>query len=214
MKSPFRLSISLLLVLFVSAACGNVVASPTETPTMAPTNTPLPTSTSTPKPTQTPVPTATDVPPTPTFVPVGVASISDEYEVTVVSASYFRQISSEGFIYTPTEGQGKFLDVGVVVRNLTGEPIQVDWENVYIIDMNKDGWYPNFGGYFAATDDRAFDATTLYLYPYSNLEYTMDDMVVGEYPLYLRAVWATDGARPATYLFGFDTSNLIEIVIP
>lgn len=214
MKPAFRLPLVLLLVLFVTAACSSPPPPPTATPTAAPTNTPLPTSTSTPEPTQTPKPTATEVPPTPTFVPIGVPSISDEYEVTVVNASYFRKISSEGFIYTPTEGQGKFLDVGVIVRNLTDKPIQVDWQNVYIIDKNGDSWYPNFGGYLAATDNAAFDPTTLYLYPYSNLEYTMDDMVVGEYPLYLRAVWATDGARPATYLFGFDTSNLVEITMP
>lgn len=210
MKSSFRLPLVLLLMLFVTAACSSPPPPPTATPTTAPTNTPLPTSTSTPEPTQTPLPTATEVPPTPTFVPVGFPAVSDEYEVTVVYARYFEKISSGGFIYTPSEPGGQFLDVSVVIKNLSGQARSVSWQDVYIIDPNGDGWYPNFGGSLISDKDESFDPTTLYLYPYRDLE----TLVFNDETLYLRAVWASDGQRPATYLFGFDTSNITEITLP
>ncbi len=199
-----------LFTLVVSAACSATPMPPTETP--APTNTAVPTKTSTPEPTptNTPMPTATEIPPTPTFVPVGVPAISDDYEVTVVYARYFEKISSGGFIYTPTEPGGQFLDVSVVIKNVSGQTRSVSWEDVYIIDPNGDGWYPNFGGSLVSPNDDSFDPTTLYLYPH----YDLETLVFNEETLYLRGVWATDGARPATYLFGFDTSNLVEITLP
>ncbi len=80
---------------------------------------------------------------------------------------------------------------------------------MYIIDENNEGWYPNFGGGFAGPNDEDFDPSTLYLYEL----YDLEDIVFDEHPFYLRAIWATDGKRPATYLFGFDTSNLVEIAL-
>lgn len=197
-------------MLFLSVGCSSVVTPPTATPTIMPTNTPVPTNTATPEPTETPVPTATEVPPTPTFVPVGFPAISDDYEVTVVYARYFEKISSGGFIYTPTEPGGQFLDVSVVIKNISGQTRSVSWEDIYVIDPNGDGWYPNFGGSLISTNDDNFDPTTLYLYPHRDLE----TLVFNEETLYLRGVWASDGKRPATYLFGFDTSNLVEITLP
>jgi hypothetical protein len=99
----------------------------------------------------------------------------------------------------------------VVVKNLQpDQKANVSWTNIYIIDKNNKGWYPNFGGSFASTNNVEFDPATLFLFPYENLK----SLVFDEYPLYVRGVWATDGTRPATFLFGFDTSNIVEVVIP
>ena len=40
----------------------------------------------------------------------------------------------------------------------------------------------------------------------------MEDINFSEV-VYIRGIWATDGAKPATYLFGFDTAPLIEVII-
>lgn len=206
-----RLSIILAVMFLASIACSSQAAPLTATPTPAPTSTTLPTDTATPQPTFTSEPTATEIPPTATAVPMRSAAINEQYEVKVLYARYFAKISSGGFIYTPSDYLGKFLDVDVVVKNLQpGKPLNISWKNVYIIDKDHKTWYPNFGGSFASKNNDKFDPTTLFLFPYEKLE----NLVFDEYPLYLRAVWATDGQRPATFFFGFDTSNLVEVVIP
>ena len=180
------------------------MAAATQTAMVTATYTPLP-------PTSTPTPTATEIPSTPTAVPIGVAAVNDQYEIIVTYARYFPEIESRGLIFTPTESGGQYLDIGVIVKNLKpDEPVTVSWEDIYIVDQDNQGWYPNYGGSFAPSNNDPFDAATLYLFP----SYDLEDLIVDEHPLYLRVVWATSGQRPATYLFGFDTSNLVEVVIP
>jgi hypothetical protein len=179
----------------------NLEGSSTKTP--VPTYTFLPTSTSTSK------PTATKIPPTATAIPMGAPAINDDYEVTVLYARYFSKIQSGAVTYISPDG-GKFLDLAVVVKNLQPDKKRnIPWENIYIVDNNQE-WYPNFGGSFASNNNDEFDPLTLYLFPYDDL----DNLIFEDYPLYIRAVWATDGQRPGTFLFGFDTSNLVEVVIP
>lgn len=224
MKKPLLI---LAVLVFLLSACGTTEeASPSLTNedvqatalsmawTMAvETQTAMPTATYTPlPPTSTPEPTATEAPPTTaTAVPMNVAALSEQYEVTVTYARYFSEIESSGLIFTPTEPGGQYLDIGVIVKNLKpDEPVNVSWEDIYIVDQDNQGWYPNYGGSFAPLNNDPFDAATLYLFPF----YDLEDLIVDGYPLYLRVVWATSGQRPATYLFGFDTSNLVEVVIP
>lgn len=216
MKIQIRLpAVVSILIILINASCSLSTTPPTSTPTLVPTNTFLPTKTDTPtptnEPTRTPQPTATEIPSTATAVPMNLPAINDQYEVKIVYASFFSNITSGGYVYTPIGSGGKFLDVGVVIKNLQpGTTLNISWKDIYIIDKNNDGWYPNFGGSFAANNNDEFDPATLFLFHYDNLK----SLVFDEYPLYIRGVWATDGNRPATFLFGFDTSNLVEIVIP
>ena len=188
----------------VNLACAGLAATP------EPSNTPLPTATATQKPTSTPIPTATEIPPTATAVPIKIPAINEQYEVTVLYARYFGKVFSGGFEYTPMTYGGKFLDIGVVVKNLQpSETLDISWEDVYIIDKNNDFWYPNFGGSYAPLNkDEKFDPATLFIYPQD----VMENIVFGDI-VYLRSIWATDGKKPASFLFGFDTSALVEILI-
>jgi hypothetical protein len=212
-----KLSHSLFFVILIvfSLACSSLTGlSPTVTPENTasglPTNTPNILPTNTQKPTSTPRPTQTPIPATATAVPMKLPATNTQYEVKVLYASYFAKVFSGGFEYTPLFFGGKFLDVGIMVRNLLPESsITVPWQNIYIIDSNNEAWYPNFGGFYAPQNkDEKFDPATLYIYPEDSIENVTFTEVV-----YIRAIWATDGARPATYLFGFDTAPLIEVVI-
>lgn len=207
----------LSLLLLVSLACGAFSAAPTDSAPVdsaevEPTNTPQPTNippTATKKPTNTPRPTNTPVPPTATAAPIGVPSSNSYYEITVLYARYFSKVFSGGFEYTPSTYGGKFLDVGVVIKNLQPGTRAVPWQNIYIIfPKENQGYYPNFGGSFVPNSNAKFDPATLFLYPEDKFENIVFDDIV-----YLRGVWATDGSKPATYYFGFDASPLIEIVI-
>jgi len=205
----------IVMLATISLACASVTelsatATPEATATSLPTNTATTAPTATKKPTSTPRPTETPIPATATPVPMGQPAINSQYEVKVLYASYFAKVFSGGFEYTPLGFGGKFLDIGVVVKNRNpGRSMSISWQDVYIIDPNNEAWYPNFGGFYAPQNkDEKFDPATLFIYPEDALEdITFTDVV------YLRCIWATDGSRPATYLFGFDTSPLIEVVI-
>ena len=212
-KNRHVLFLSTLIAM--SLACSSVAelsatATPEATATSLPTNTPTTAPTATKKPTSTPRPTETPIPATATPVSMEMPAINTQYEVKVLYASYFAKVFSGGFEYTPLGFGGKFLDIGVVIKNrLPGGSVTVVWENVYVIDPNNEAWYPNFGGFYAPQNkDEKFDPATLFIYP----EDAMEDITFTD-TVYIRGIWATDGAKPAAYLFGFDTSPLIEIVI-
>lgn len=202
----------LATMLMISMACAGSAPAATPTAIISNTNTALPpTNTATPRPTSTPRPTATEIPPTATAAPMKVPAANEQYEVTVLYARYFAKVFSGGFAYTPYSG-GKFLDVGVVVKNLQPDKtLNISWENVYIVIVkNGDVFYPNFGGsYVPQNSGENFDPATLFLYP----EDAIENLVFKD-TIYLRCIWATDGDRPATYLFGFDISPIVEVVMP
>lgn len=205
-----------VLLIIASLACSTLNSAPADSapqessdtqPTAVPTNTAIP-ATATKKPTNTPRPTNTSLPPTATAAPVGVPSSNSDYEVTVLYARYFAKVFSGGFEYTPL-GVGKFLDVGVVIKNLQPGTRTVAWQDIYVIIVKENqGYYPNFGGSFVANNNENFDPATLFLFPEDNFEDIVFDDIV-----YIRGIWATDGSKPATYYFGFDTSPVIEIVM-
>ena len=112
-----------------------------------------PTNTATPRPTSTPYPTLTEIPPTPTPAAIGVPVKYESLEITVLDVKnldsvHFGDVSGgwETF-YKPLPG--KFLiDVGVLVRNLDpGNPVLMDWMNVYIVEESGNAWYPGLGEY-------------------------------------------------------------------
>lgn len=211
-RSPILLLIAMITT--ISLACAGFSSAPTAAPESISTATntpkPLPTATATTKPTNTPRPTETPIPATATAIPMELPAINAQYEVKVLYAAYFAKVFSGGLEYTPLGFGGKFLDIGVQIKNLQpGSPLTIPWQYVYTIDSNNDAWYPNFGGSYAPQNkDEKFDPATLFIYPEDAMEdITFTDVV------YIRGIWATDGAKPATYLFGFDTSPLIEVVI-
>lgn len=211
-RSPVLFLIAIFTT--ISLACAGLSTAPTAAldPISTATNTPepLPTATATIRPTNTPRPTETPIPATPTAIPMELPAINAQYEVKVLYAAYFAKVFSGGFEYTPLGFGGKFLDIGVQIKNLQpGSPLTIPWENIYIITPNNEAWYPNFGGsYPPQNKDEKFDPATLFIYP----EDAMEDINFSEV-VYIRGIWATDGTIPATYLFGFDTSPLIEVVI-
>ncbi|MCB0102335.1 MAG: hypothetical protein H6635_09955 [Anaerolineales bacterium] len=210
-----RSPIPFLIAMFttISLACAGLSPAPTAAPELIYTATnipnPLPTATATTKPTNTPRPTRTPIPATATAIPMDLPAINAQYEVKVLYAAYFSKVFSGGFEYTPLYG-GKFLDIGVQIKNLQpGSPLTIPWENIYIITPDNKAWYPNFGGsYSPQNKEEKFDPATLFIYP----EDVMEDINFSEV-VYIRGIWATDGAKPATYLFGFDTAPLIEVII-
>ena len=206
------------LLLLVSLACGASGSAPADTAPVdsaqiESTSTPQPTdipATSTKKPTNTPRPTNTPVPPTPTAAPMNFPASNGEYEVTVLYARYFGKVFSGGYEYTPLTYGGQFLDVGVLIKNLQPSTQKnIPWQNIYIvIEKTNESFYPNFGGSFVPNNDAKFDPATLFLFPEDSIENIVFDDIA-----YLRGIWATDGDRPATFYFGFDTSPVIEIII-
>lgn len=212
-RKPKTVFLFLSLLLLVSLACGTFGSDPADSVEVASSNTPQPPTdipaTATQRPTNTPRPTNTSLPPTATAAPIGVPSANEDYEVTVLYARYFAKVFSGGLEYTPLTFGGQFLDVGVVVKNLQPSTRTVSWQDIYVIIVKENqGYYPNFGGSFVTNNNENFDPATLFLFPEENLEDIIFDDIV-----YIRGIWATDGDRPATFYFGFDTSSLIEIII-
>lgn len=210
----------LMVILLVTAslACSTLTSAPADSATQESSdtqstavsvNTTIP-ATATKKPTNTPRPTNTAVPPTPTPAPIGVPSSNADYEVTVLYARYFGKVFSGGFEYTPSIFGGKFLDVGVLIKNLQPDTQRdISWKDIYVVIVKENqSYYPNFGGVFVPTNDAKFDPATLFLFPEDSIE-----NIVFENTVYIRGIWATDGDKPATYYFGFDTSPLIEVVM-
>jgi len=59
---------------------------------------------------------------------MGQPAINSQYEVKVLYASYFAKVFSGGFEYTPLGFGGKFLDIGVVVKNQNpGRSMSISW---------------------------------------------------------------------------------------
>lgn len=216
-RTPKTLLAFLSLLVIVSLACATLNSTPADSateesnqtqPTSAPA-TAIP-ATATKKPTNTPRPTNTAVPPTATAAPIGVPASNTDYEVTVLYARYFGKVFSGGYEYTPLTYGGKFLDVGVLIKNLQpGTERNISWKDIYVVIVKENqGYYPNFGGSFVPNNDTKFDPATLFLFPEDSFE-----NIVFNDTVYIRGVWATDGDKPATFYFGFDTSPLIEIII-
>ena len=149
-----RLTLYVLVTVFISACRGGAIIQPTPTPTPLPTltntltpqptSTPRPTSTS--RPTATPVPTDTKGPPTPTPAPVGVAVASDKYEVTVVKVRELETVYlNEAYHWIAKPGYA-FLELGVKVENLQSGTAEIRWKDIAIVDTNHLSWYPMWVG--------------------------------------------------------------------
>ncbi|MBL8049702.1 MAG: hypothetical protein JNM46_00640 [Anaerolineales bacterium] len=208
MKKQFKYPLILVvLVLGVNLACGgSVPAEPTLIPTLESTSTPLPTNTA--KPTNTPKPTATEVPPTFTAVPIKSPAINEQYEVKVLSSRLLDSATTGGLIYTANPGY-KFLELGVLVKNLqVGEQQSFFWGDVYIIENIDVASYSFFSGSFIPKNNEQVNAATL------NFEVTSPEQsITFDNIIYLRLIWIVADEKPITYLFGFDTSPLIEIPV-
>jgi hypothetical protein len=132
----------LFTALFVLACTGGALAS---TATPVPTNTPpatnTPLSTSTPL----PPPTETAIPPTPTPVEVGQVVKYGSLEITLLVADGHTLIVPGGKTYYYAKNGGAFLDLGVLVKNTDpGNPVKINWNQVYIVEENGDAWAPAF----------------------------------------------------------------------
>lgn len=223
MKPKYYALLFAFFVLTVSIACAALMAPPetnssnnnaapdeaTATNTIvAPTITP----TATPKPSKTPAPTKTPIPPTATAASLKEPVANEQYEVRIITSRFLDKVyryfsDGGGFEYTPKPGY-TFLELGIKVTNLKPDKtFYIAWENVYVIDKNNQGWYPNFGGSYAPKNrnEEVNPATIVFDDTYNLSDIVLKDIV------YIRAIWAVIDEKPTFYLFGFDTSPLIEV---
>lgn len=161
--------------------------------------------TATDRPTVAPEPTAT-IEPTP--APVGVPVRSGKYEVTVINAVKLERIYPGGkYLYTPNAGD-VIVDVGVKVSDLTGSQVSVKWGNVYVVEPNGDAWYPTWGSY--KESGKKIDPFGLGI---SDENINGDDLITFKGDIYLRLIFIVTEGDPTVFVFGFDDSPLIEIVV-
>ena len=210
---PLFVKTGLLLGLFlVILACQvGSFAAPTATP--VPTNTTLPTDTSTPEPTSTPRPTSTPKPTAtiqPTPAPVGETVTYGSLEITLLKVTTHDLIVPGGKYYWYSKSGQTFVDLGVLVRNLEpGNPVTVTWDEIYIVDVNGDSWYANFG------DTKMVDTGTK-VDPYSigiNDEVTGGAMLNFDNDTYLRLVYYTFNDPEKPVFFGIANSPQMTFTI-
>jgi len=210
MKRQFKYpSILFLLLLGVNLACGGLTTvEPTTIPTQQATNTHTPLPSNTAKPTNTPRPTATEILPTSTAVPIKLPAINEQYEVKVLSSRLLDSATTGGLIYTANPGY-KFLELAVLVTNLqVGEQQSFFWGDVYIIEKDNLASYSFFSGSFIPKNNEQVNAAIL------NFETTSPEQsITFDNIIYLRLIWIVADEKPTSYLFGFDTSPLIEIPV-
>lgn len=220
MKSKNHSRLFVIIVFVLSLACATLPA-PSETnnnpnndgsPSEAIATNTIIAQTATPKPSKTPAPTKTPIPPTATAASLKEPVSNEQFEVRIITSrfldSVYRYFSAGGgFEYTPNEGY-TFLELGVKITNLKPEqPVTVKWEDVYVIDTTNSAWYPNFAGsYTPKTKTEEVNPATIL---FDEL-YNLDDILVEEI-VYIRAIWVVIDEKPTFYLFGFDTSPLIEV---
>lgn len=208
---PFKRIMFMLLVAIIVLACSAITGGATSVPEA--TNPPVqamdtavvvpPTATD--PPTVAPEPTAT-IESTP--APVGVPVKSEKFEVTVIGAVNLERIYPGGtYLYTPNAGN-IIVDVGVKVSNLTGSSVSVKWENVYVVEQNGDAWFPTWGSY--KESGKKVDPFSLGI---SDANINGDDVITFNNDIYLRLIYIVTEADPTTFVFGFDDSPLIEIVV-
>ena len=204
----------LLFVVLIVLACngGAVAATVTPFPTIPPT----PTDTATPRPTSTPRPTLTEIPPTPTPATLGVPVKYKSLEITVLDVKnlesvHFGDVSSgwETF-YKPLPG--KFLiDVGVLVRNLNpGNPVRMDWMNVYIVEESGDAWYPGWGSMKTVSADKKIDPFTIGL---SSTSIDGEDAIDFDNDTYMRLIFSVAADPEKEILFAIERSPVIGFYV-
>jgi hypothetical protein len=149
-------------------------AAPTRTPTAKPTSTPRPTST--PKPTETPLPEP---------AAIGETVQYGDLEITLLEVVTHTQIMlSSGYGYDAKTGY-IFVDLAALVRNRSDKPVKVKMEHIYVVDENKDAWYPFYGGTQTVELERRFNPMATI-----KLNQIFGDTVVSfEKDTYLRLVW-------------------------
>ncbi|GEM_PF-1467182 len=219
MKSKYYALLFAFFVSTVSLACATLIAPPetnhsnnNSAPNEALATNTIIAQTATPKPSKTPAPTKTPVPPTATAASLKEPVSNEQYEVRIITSRFLDKVYKYysiggGLEYTPNPGY-TFLELGVKITNLKpDETVHIAWENVYVIDTNNQGWYPNFGGSYApkSVNEEVNPASIVF-----DNTYNLDDIMLKDV-VYIRAIWAVIDKKPTFYLFGFDTSPLIEV---
>jgi hypothetical protein len=148
--SSFSKVACLTVVVMIIAGCGfagaggsqptvSVVASSTANPTASPTR--APTQTFTPQPTDTSTPTTV-----PTPAKLGAAVPYGSLEITLIGVATHDLIVPGGlYYYYPSDRTKIFLDLGVLVKNLTpGQPVGMKWKNLSVTEADGTISQPSF----------------------------------------------------------------------
>ena len=199
------------LLLIILACQVDSFAAPTATP--VPTNTPIPTITFTPEPTSTPRPTSTPKPTattSPTPAPIGETVTYGSLEITLLQVTTHDLIVPGGKYYWYSKSGQTFIDLSVLVRNLKpGNPVTVTWDKIYIVDVNGDSWYANFGEAKTVVAGRKVDPYTFGI----NNEVTGSAELDFDNDTYLRLIYYTfyDPKKPV--FFGIADSPQMTFTI-
>lgn len=199
---------SILFIMFtalVVLACGgiNVSFGDNATPvpivhtvvyTVIPTNPPA---TEKPAPTSRPQPTKTAEP---TEIPVN-------FEVDIIAVEARNRVyPGGGFTFSPANGY-MLLDVGVKVINLTNSNISVRWDDVYVMNENKEWAAPDWGTWKDVgnnLDPFSFGISETEVNP-------EDEISVKSTGGYVRVIYHIP--RGDTYYFGFGNSDTVKLNI-
>ena len=203
----FRKVIYLNIVGLIISGCG-IGGAFGPPPTAKPSATLISTSTATftPTPTLTPQPTNTSTPTTvPTPASVGAAVPYGKLEITVIEVATHDLIVPGGFYYYyPIDRKKVFLDLGVLVKNLTpGHTLSVQWKNVLITEADGKTSEPGFADIKMVDAGKKYDPFKIGI----ATQLTGNESVTFDNDTYLRLIFVV--ARKQKILFGIEDSPKI-----
>jgi hypothetical protein len=201
----FKQVVFVSFVTLILLACGGGALAATAT--SLPPNPPTPANTATAKPTSTPLPTATEIPATPTPAPVGVPIKYGSLEITLLAVATHDLIVPGGNFYWYSNPGDTYLDLGVLVKNTDpGNPVKIQWNQVYIVDANNDVWSPTFGDIKMVESGKKEDPFSVGI----NTELDSNAFVEFDKDTYMRLIYYTAKDTKATLFFGIEGSPLIS----
>jgi len=167
------------------------------------------------------IPTSTEIPITATPSPVPIGSIVqyNDLEITVLDvinreSVHFGDKSPDGqwtYFYTPKAGDN-IIDVGVLVRNTDhSNAYQTQWQYIYVLESNGDGWYPSWGKVKSVSSDAKVDPFTIGL---SSDPLQAEDVVEFTGDTYMRLIYSVADDPNQTILFGIEDSPNVSFNVP
>jgi hypothetical protein len=203
----------LLAIIVLACNAGGIITPVSTNPSEA-TPTQKATNTATPKPTSKPRPTATKITPTPIPIPMGTPVSNEDYEVNVL---YMRTLDTvyldAEYHWVPTAGN-MFVELGIKVVNLNPRATgAVRWGDIYVLEVDEHAgpWYPNWGESKSVASDVTVNPKSLV---FKSLEDKASEQIIFKDVVFVRAIYTVRKHSPTTLLFGFDSSPLIQVIVP
>ncbi|MBN1303034.1 MAG: hypothetical protein JXA13_01260 [Anaerolineales bacterium] len=195
-------------ILFLGCSSAGMSLS-TPTAASAPTRTPRPSAT--PRPTL--PPTETLPPPSPTPIPAGLGetvSFGDLDMTVLYAVTHDRIVPGGMYYYVPNEG---YMVVDVIVRleTTSSNPVEVAWNDFYIINELEEVFNTSFAGSGRFGKTEKVDVFTQVDYD----EIAPGDVleIIDRYAYYCKVIFVISDDSEQTILFGIDASPQFKLLI-